>query len=108
MFVRGNQAHFINKEFSKAIMLRSKLKNIFLKERTEESRQKNYKPRNLCVTLLQKSKRDYLNNLNVKKARDSKIFWKVVKPFTNVNPNEKIALVNDNKKTKSIKKLQRF
>ena len=31
MFVRGNQAHFINKEFSKAVMLRSKLKNIFLK-----------------------------------------------------------------------------
>ena len=57
---------------------------------------------------MQKSKRDYLNNLNVKKVRDSKIFWKVVKPFTNVNPNEKIALVNDNKKTKSIKKLQRF
>ena len=45
----------------------------------------------------------------MKKVRDNKIFWKVVKPsFTNVTPNEKIALVNDNKKTKSIKKLQRF
>ena len=65
MFVRGNQAHFINKEFSKAIMLRSKLKNIFLKERTEESKHKNHKPKKLCVTLLKKSKRDYLNNLNV-------------------------------------------
>ena len=33
-------------------MLQSKLRNIFLKERAEESRQIYNKQRNLCVTLL--------------------------------------------------------
>ena len=41
-YVRGNPSPFMNKTFSKAIMQRSKLKSIFLKNRTEESRN------NLC------------------------------------------------------------
>ena len=37
-YVRGNQSHFMNKTLSKAIMQRSKLRNLFLKKRTEENR----------------------------------------------------------------------
>ena len=56
-YVRGNQSPFMNKMLSKAIMQRSKLRNLFLKKRTEENRNNYVKQRNLCVTLLQKSKR---------------------------------------------------
>ena len=34
-YVRGNQSPFMNKTFSKAIMQRSKIRNFFLKKRTE-------------------------------------------------------------------------
>ena len=56
-YVRGNQSPFMNKKLSKAIMQRSKLRNLFLKKRTEENRNNYVKQRNLCVTLLRKSKR---------------------------------------------------
>ena len=59
-YVRGNHSPFMNKSFSKAIMLRAKLRNIFLKNRTQGNKGRCTKQRNLCVTLLQKSKREYL------------------------------------------------
>ena len=57
----------MNETLTKAIMHRSKLRNIFLKNRTEENRKNYAKQRNLCVTLLQKSKRKYFGNLDEKK-----------------------------------------
>ena len=70
----------MNKTFSKAIMQRSNLRNIFLKSRTEENRNDYTKQRNLCVTLLRKSKREFYGNLNEKKIYDNKKYWGVVKP----------------------------
>ena len=70
----------MNKTFSKAIMQRSNLRNIFLKSRTEENRNDYTKQRNLCVTLLRKSKREFYGNLNEKKICDNKKYWGVVKP----------------------------
>ena len=62
--VRGNQSPFMNETLTKAIMHRSKLRNKFLKKRTEENRRKDTKQRNLCVTLLGKSRREYFGNLD--------------------------------------------
>ena len=89
--MRGNSP-LMNKNFSKAIMLRTKLKNIFLKNRTEEN--KDTQNRNLCVTLLQKGKREYFNNLNKKNFCDNKIFWRVVQLLLSnkIILNEKIAI----------------
>ena len=70
----------MNKTFSKAILQRSNLRNIFLKSRTEENRNGYTKQRNLCVTLLRKSKREFYGNLNEKKICDNKKYWGVVKP----------------------------
>ena len=70
----------MNKTFSKAIMQRSNLRNIFLKSRTEENRNDYTKQRNLCVTLLRMSKRVFYGNLNEKKICDNKKYWGVVKP----------------------------
>ena len=56
-YVRGNHSPFMNNNLSRAIMLRIKLRNIFLKNRSEENKDRYTKQRNLCVTLLRKSKR---------------------------------------------------
>ena len=80
MYVRGNQSPFMNKT-SKAIMQRSKLRNLFLKERTEENRNNYVKQRNLSVTLFRKSKRKFFGSLNETHLCNNKKFWGVVKPF---------------------------
>ena len=50
----------MNKFLSKAIMVRTRLRNIFLKNRSEENKINFNKQRNLCATLLGKSKREYI------------------------------------------------
>ena len=49
-YLRGNQSPFMNETLSKAIMHRFKLRNNFLKNRTEENRKKYSTQRNLCYT----------------------------------------------------------
>ena len=78
--VRGNQMPFITKDLSKAIMKRSRLRNNFLKNRTEENKTLYTKQRNYCVSLLKKSKKKYFANLNEKDILDNKLFWKTIKP----------------------------
>ena len=75
-------------------MVRARLRSIFLKNRSEENKINYNKQRNLCVTLLQKSKREY-QNLSVENVCDNKKFWKVVKPLlpNKIMSSEKIALV---------------
>ena len=104
-YVRGNQSPFMNKDLSKAIMVRTKLRNIFLKNRTEENKINYNKQRNLCVALLRKSKREYYQNLNVASVCDNKKFWKVVKPLLSnkIVSNEKITLVEKSEILKSDK-----
>ena len=94
-YSRGNHLYFTNKELSKAIMTRTRLRNRFLKNRSDENRRKYSKQRNYCVSLLRKTKRNYYSNLNEKKITDNKKFWKTVTPFLSdkVPSNEKITLV---------------
>ena len=78
-YLRSNQSPFMNKSLSKAIMLRSKFRNIFVKKGREENRRNYSKQRNLCVALLGKGKREYFGNLDEKKVCDNDKFWSVVK-----------------------------
>ena len=105
-YLKGNQPSFMNKTLVKAIMVRSKLRNVFPKNKTEENRSNYSKQRSLCVTLLQKSKREYFGNLNEKKLYDNKTFWSVVKPLLSnkVVSNEKIILVENDKIVENDKK----
>ena len=48
---RGNQLPFFNKKLSKAIMTQTKLRNIFLQNRSEENRIPYTKQRNLFIFL---------------------------------------------------------
>ena len=104
-YLRGNQSPFMNKTLVKAIMVRSKLRNVFLKNKTEENRSNYSKQRNLCVTLLRKSKREYFGNLNEKNLCDNK-FWSVVKPLLSnkVVSNEKTILAENDKIVENDKK----
>ena len=62
-YLRANHSKFVNKELSKAMMLRTKLRNKFLKQKTTETRSGYNKQRNVCVSILRKAKRSYFENL---------------------------------------------
>ena len=79
--VRGNNHHFMNKALTKAIMTRSRLKNIYLKTRNNENWDKCKKQINFCTNLLRKTKKDYLRCLNIKELNDNKKFWKKLNHF---------------------------
>ena len=98
----------MNKFLSKAIMIR--LRNIFLKNGSKENKISYNKQRNLCVTLLRKSKREYYQNLSVENICDNKKCWKVVKQLLSnkIMSSEKVTLVEGTKILKIIKKLLRF
>ena len=59
-YLRATHSKFVPKELSKAIMLMSKLRKRFLKDRTEESRCKYKKQRKVCVYLFKKSQKRLL------------------------------------------------
>ena len=61
--LRANHSHFVTKELSKVIMLRSKLRNQYLKWKSEEVRIRFKIQKNLCITLLRKAKHHYYENL---------------------------------------------
>ena len=77
-FLRANHSKFVTKEVSKAIMLRTKLRNKFLKKNTLESRAKYNKQRNICVSFIKKAKRNYYENLDLKDINENQRFWATV------------------------------
>ena len=60
-------------------LLRSRLRNNFLRSKTEETRKLYVKLRNKRVSLLEKAKKKHYQNLDGKNAIDNKKFWKTVK-----------------------------
>ena len=73
-YIRRNHVPFINKEFPKAIMHRSKFRNNFLRYRFNENRKKYSKQRNYCVSLSRRITKNYYSNLNEKNITDDKKF----------------------------------
>ena len=72
-YVRANNAPFMSKELSKAIMTRSIFRNKYLKNPTKPNKLNYNKQRNYCVNLLRKERRKYYNNLDVKLSTDNKL-----------------------------------
>ena len=89
----------MNKECCKAIMARPRPLNKLRKFNCLKSQLAYKRQRNYSVKLLKRSKKDFYNNLNVKKVTDNKHFWKTTKPnFTDkILKDEKINLVEDDK-----------
>ena len=69
-----NQAPFMTKEFSKAIMKRSRFKNKFNKNPYDENKLTYKKQRNFCSNLLNRKKKKYFNNLDLNIFNDNKTF----------------------------------
>ena len=54
-------------------MLRSKLRNKFLKSISNKNRQVYKKQGNLCVSLLRQNKKDYFETLDIKEVPNSRV-----------------------------------
>ena len=80
-YIGGNHLPFMNKEFSKEIMHKTRPRNNFLRNNSNENKRKYFKQQNYCVSLLRKTKKNYYKNFNEKKITDNKTFWKTVKTF---------------------------
>ncbi len=93
--LRANNKPYMNKDLSKAIKTRSRLKKIADKTQKEADIKKYKSQRNLVVKMNRKLKRDFYKSVDPKKINTDTKFWKMVKPmFSNVNPMEqKIILV---------------
>ena len=59
-YIRANNAPFMTRSLTKAIMNRSRFKNRFLKYPNNENEQRYKKQRNYCVKLLKKEKKSLL------------------------------------------------
>ena len=71
----------MTKVLRKAIMHRSKLKNIFHKTKAKEDWNNYKKQRNFCVNLLRNIKKEYFQKVYIKDLTDNKKFWKTIKTF---------------------------
>ena len=65
----------------KAIMIRSKLGNKFLKDKNKQSRNDYLKQRNLCVTLICRARRQYFSSVDPNMVANNKKFWKTINPL---------------------------
>ena len=95
----------MNKTMFKTIMLRTKLRNKFFKNGSNENKTNYVKQRNHCVFLLRKTKREYYSNLDEKNICDNKAFWKNVNSMLSkkIKPNEKITLIQNDEIIKTEK-----
>ena len=95
-YTRDNHLSFMNKELSKAIINRARLRNVYLRKRSDENRKKYSKQRHYCVSLLRRTKRNYCCSLDAKSVTGNKTFWRTVKPFlSDKTPfNAKITLID--------------
>ena len=87
------------KEVRKAIMIRSKLSNKFLKDKNEQSRNDYRKQCNLCVALVRRTKQQYFSSLDLSLIADNEKFWKTVKPLFSgeISYKDIISLTEDGK-----------
>ena len=87
----------MTKDLNKAIMKRSKLRNTFLKEKSDSARKAYTSQRNICVNLLRKTEKNYFANLNVNSITDNRKFWQTVKPlFSNKLPHKETINLSEN------------
>ena len=77
----GNHAPFISKEMRKAIYARSRLRNKFSKNPSEENERKYKRQRNLRVCLRHKAIKQYFFDVTSKGIVTNKEFWKTIRPF---------------------------
>ena len=105
-YIRAHEAPFTNKEYKRAVMVRSEFRNKYNKEPSINNHIAYKRQRNICTNLLRKIKFNFYNNLNPTSISDNKTFWKIVKPMfsekrtsnTNINLVENHEVISDDNK----------
>ena len=77
--IRANESLFMTKNLKKKMMNRSRLRNKYLRNSSEENKLAYNKQRNICTSLLRKKKKSYFENLNTSHITDNIMFWKTIK-----------------------------
>ena len=88
----------MDKELNQVIMVRSRLRNKYLKSKSEIDRQRYNKQRNYCVKLLHPKKQKYYQSLDISKITDNKTFWKSISPLFSIksySTNSRITLLKN-------------
>ena len=62
-------------------MTRSRLRNKFLRCKSDENKKAYNEQRNRRVKLVRNGKKSHYSNLSIKDVNDNKKFWKIVKPL---------------------------
>ena len=95
--IRANESPFMTKNLKKEMMNRSRLRNKYLRNSSEENKLAYNKQRNICTSLLRKEKKSYFENLDTSRITDNKMFWKIIKPMFSkkCTMKEKITLVKN-------------
>ena len=89
--LRGNQASFMNKDLSKAIMTRSRLKAKYIKTKNHNDKNAFKRQRNLCVKLKKKAILKDFTTATSRLKQNNKPFYSIIKPYM----TNKGALAND-------------
>ena len=95
---RFNNNPFMTKQLRKAIMHRSRLKNVFNKNCTPETWDSYKKQQFLCKPF-KKNKKEYFENIDVNDINYNKKFWKTIKSFFSnkgLNTNKLMLIDNNN------------
>ena len=78
-YTRANDGKFMTMELRKAIMYRSKLKNKYNRNRTDDNWNKYKQQRNKCVAILSRTKlQHYYKHLDTHDLAENKQFWKTI------------------------------
>ena len=79
------------------MMNRSRLRNKYLRNSSEENKSTYNKQRNICTSLIRKEKKSYFENLDSSHIADNKMFCKTIKPIFSkkCTMKEKITLVKN-------------
>ena len=96
--LRANDKDFVTKEMRKAIMRRSYLENQKFELKTEESILAFKKQKNYCNRLRKRTRKNYYDNLDLRKITDNNKFWDTLCPLFSDKGGirEKIVLVENN------------
>ena len=89
IYVRVNQAPFMNKNINKEIMKRSRLRDKFLNTKRDIDRKTYNKQRNHCVSLIRREKKKFFNNISTRDITNNKTFWKIVQTKSKVQTRYK-------------------
>ena len=79
---KDSQGSFMNKTLQEALMTRSRLRNKFLKNKTQSDETAYKKQKNYCVSLFRKEKKSFFENLDTKNITDNKFFLENCKAFS--------------------------